>query len=196
LRRKGLFRGRGLSGRFCRKRIAISINLIRLRATGIRSPARAHHKGGLPGPLEAIGAAGPWDPPGCRQRHVVANRRTRRRRRRWFEAEHDLPSLTVRSYRGPDHSDERERRREGAGSVGLGFTGKPPERIHRPPQALGGAFWREGTGSVSPVRVVHEVRQRHPHPVRGLDLDRSDHQAALYGDTRWRDPERMTVWAS
>jgi hypothetical protein len=44
------------------RRIAIAINLIRLRATGIRSLARALRKGGPPGPRKAIGAAGPWDP--------------------------------------------------------------------------------------------------------------------------------------
>jgi hypothetical protein len=73
LRRKGVFRGRGISGRFCRKRIAISINLLRLRATGSRSPVRARHKGGPPGSLETIGAAGQ----GTRQRHRhdVASRR-------------------------------------------------------------------------------------------------------------------------
>jgi hypothetical protein len=45
LRRKGPFSGPGSSGRFRLNRIAISKNLIRLCATGSRSPARAHHKG-------------------------------------------------------------------------------------------------------------------------------------------------------
>jgi hypothetical protein len=44
---------RRISSRLCRKRIAISINLIRLRAAGIRSPARALHKG-VPGFVCAV----------------------------------------------------------------------------------------------------------------------------------------------
>jgi hypothetical protein len=36
----------GIFDAFCRKRIAISINLVRLRVTGSRSLVRAHHKGG------------------------------------------------------------------------------------------------------------------------------------------------------
>jgi hypothetical protein len=55
---KGRFSGRGCSAAICRKRIAIAINLLRLRAAGSMSPVRAHHKGGPPGPLETIGAAG------------------------------------------------------------------------------------------------------------------------------------------
>jgi hypothetical protein len=72
-KRKGRFPGRGISGRLRRELIAISINLIRLCATGSRSPVRARHKGGPPGSLETIGAAGQ----GTRQRHRhdVASRR-------------------------------------------------------------------------------------------------------------------------
>jgi hypothetical protein len=44
--KKGPFPGRRIPGQFCLNRIAISKNLIRLRATGSRSPARAHHAGG------------------------------------------------------------------------------------------------------------------------------------------------------
>jgi hypothetical protein len=36
----------GIFDAFCRKRIAISINLVRLRVPGSRSLVRAHHKGG------------------------------------------------------------------------------------------------------------------------------------------------------
>jgi hypothetical protein len=56
----------------CRKRIAIAINLVRLRATDIRSPARAHRKGGPPGPLKAIGAAGHGTRSGQRRRQRPA----------------------------------------------------------------------------------------------------------------------------
>ena len=52
----------GIFDAFCRKRIAISINLVRLRATGSRSPVRAHHTEGPPGSLDAVCALGPWDP--------------------------------------------------------------------------------------------------------------------------------------
>jgi hypothetical protein len=53
----------GLFDRLRRKRIAILINLVRLRATGSRSPVRAHHTGDPPGSLDAACASGPWDPP-------------------------------------------------------------------------------------------------------------------------------------
>ena len=52
----------GIFDAICRKRIAIAINLIRLRVTGSRSLVRAHHKG-APGSLDAVCALGPWDPP-------------------------------------------------------------------------------------------------------------------------------------
>jgi hypothetical protein len=74
----------GIFDAFCRKRIAISINLVRLRVTGSRSLVRAHHKG-APGSLDAVCALGPWDPPRHRQRHDVVGRRTRRRHCPWFE---------------------------------------------------------------------------------------------------------------
>jgi hypothetical protein len=45
---KGPSPGRGYLTAICRKRITISKNLIRLLATGSRSPARTHHKGGPP----------------------------------------------------------------------------------------------------------------------------------------------------
>ena len=54
LRRKGPFLRPEISGRLCRRRIAISINLIRLRAAGIRSLARAQHKGDPSGSTKAI----------------------------------------------------------------------------------------------------------------------------------------------
>jgi hypothetical protein len=57
----------------CRKRIAISTNLLRLRVTDMRSPARAHHKGGPPGSLHATGAAGQGTRSGQRQRRAVVS---------------------------------------------------------------------------------------------------------------------------
>ena len=59
---KGRFRGWGYLTAICRKRNAISINLLRLRAAGSRSPVRARHKGGPPGSLDAVWPSGPWDP--------------------------------------------------------------------------------------------------------------------------------------
>jgi hypothetical protein len=56
--RKVRFSGRGCLTRSAGRRIAIAINLIRLRAMGIRSPARALHKGGPRVRCRAIGAAG------------------------------------------------------------------------------------------------------------------------------------------
>jgi hypothetical protein len=44
-KKKGGVSERGISSRCRREQIAISKNLVRLRAMGIRSPARAHHKG-------------------------------------------------------------------------------------------------------------------------------------------------------
>jgi hypothetical protein len=70
--RKGRFAGRGCLTAFCRKRIAIAINPLWLRAAGIRSPTRARHRGGLPGSLKAIGAAGHGTRSGQRQRHRPA----------------------------------------------------------------------------------------------------------------------------
>jgi hypothetical protein len=75
---KGRFSGRGCLTAFCRERIAISKNLIWLRATGIRSLARALHKGGgRPVRCVAIGAASHGTRPGQRQRHDAVRRRLR-----------------------------------------------------------------------------------------------------------------------
>jgi hypothetical protein len=52
----------GIFDAFCRERIAISINLIRLRATGSRSPARAVRIGGVGVREHGTSAPGPWDP--------------------------------------------------------------------------------------------------------------------------------------
>jgi hypothetical protein len=67
--RKGRFSGRGYLTRSAGDELR-SRKIWSGCATGSRSPARAHHKGGPPGPLHAIGAAGPWDPP--RHRPAIA----------------------------------------------------------------------------------------------------------------------------
>jgi hypothetical protein len=75
---RGVFPEQELSGRLCRKRIAIAINaiainLIRLRAMGIRSLARALRIGGCGGRRNAIGAAGQGTRSGqCQRRDVVS----------------------------------------------------------------------------------------------------------------------------
>ena len=58
------------------KRIAISINLFRLSAMGMRSPARAHHKGVYPVRCMAIGAASHGTRSGQRQRRAVVSATT------------------------------------------------------------------------------------------------------------------------
>jgi hypothetical protein len=91
--------GQGISDRFHRKRIAISINLIRLCAMGMRSPARAIRIGGLPGPLDASGVVGH----GTRSRHDVVGRHTVRPApsrfviSRFVAARSNLPTMMVRS---------------------------------------------------------------------------------------------------
>jgi hypothetical protein len=82
LRRKGLFPGRGLSDRLRLKRIAISINLIRLCAMSMRSPARAIRIGVSPvrcvrSALPVMGPAPPSPRCGGRQRHDGISRQPR-----------------------------------------------------------------------------------------------------------------------
>jgi hypothetical protein len=72
-RRKEGVSWQGITGRLCRKRIAIAINLIRLCAARSRSPARAIRIGGSPGPLDATGAAGHGTRSGQRQRRDVVS---------------------------------------------------------------------------------------------------------------------------
>jgi hypothetical protein len=98
---------RGISSRFCRERIAISKNLVRLRAMGIRSPARALRKGGPPvrwmrpvPPDKGPAPPSPAPPPGHRHRHDGISRRPRPVPSRRMTTRPNLPTMMVRCVVG------------------------------------------------------------------------------------------------